>query len=140
MRLIRFERCVARLLRFSFVPAVNREHNTSVTGVQSQADPPRYGPPRNLNFRGSRRMPFGGDTGIIQGYLLRTSHSLSSLSGTDSASIIPEIGFSDGGVGGGMYILLYARVHLNGDRNGERHPRDLRASGSYGDSKQQPGS
>lgn len=66
-----------------------------------KADPPRYGPPRNLNFRGSRRMPFGRDTGIIQGYLLRTSHSLSPLSGdTDSASIIPEIGFGDGGVGG----------------------------------------
>lgn len=101
-----------------------------------KADPPRYGPPRNLNFRGSRRMPFGRDTGIIQGYLLRTSHSLSLLSGTDSASIIPEIGFGDGGVGGGVYIL-YVRVHLNGDRNGERHPCDLRAPSSYGDSKQQ---
>jgi len=82
-------------------------------------------------------MPFGRDTGIIQGYLLRTSRSLSPLSGTDSASIIPEIGFGDGGVGG-VYIL-YVRVHLNGDRNGECHPCDLRAPSSYGDSKQQPG-
>lgn len=41
-----------------------------------------------------------------------TSHSLSPLSGADSASIIPEIGF--GGVGGDVYVLLCARVHLNG--------------------------
>lgn len=80
---------------------------------------------------------FRGKHGDYSGCLLRiAAHSLSLLSETDSASIIPEIGFGDVGAPR-TYACICTWTTIETEKH--RQPCDLRASSSYGDSKQQPG-